>query len=475
MGRFSIAMLEECRYHYITMLNDLLFEMNPWWREPGTRLAGAQPFARRHLEAVLRSLGSGERGIVLLGPRQVGKTVLLKQAIEVLLGLRPSPLGEPAPGLPPQNVTFASFDDDRITADLSLRDVQTVKPPGVDDTLPRFFFFDEISRVPRWDQALKQAIDHTRHGPDQKDHRIAASDSAASLLGKGRIESGQGRWDEIEVESWTFREFLALAAPAGDPPENVLLRFPNALELYLARGGFPAHAYSAASTPEVHERLRADIVDVAIYKDLARQGIDADRARRFFVFLAQESGAEQNLNDRSVDLDADKRSLEGWLALLQAGRLIRRLDRYAASHKAASRLKPISKYFVADHGLVAALSVGRRDSPPADERVIETVVYRHLRELPRARLWYFRDRKGECDFVVEDEDGVTAIEVTTADPARHGKLERFRETAARLGARRSLVIHSGLEQEERSGIALLPLHRFLLDPSLAVRDAGGGP
>ncbi|MBI4878835.1 MAG: DUF4143 domain-containing protein [Planctomycetes bacterium] len=197
--------------------------------------------------------------------------------------------------------------------------------------------------------------------------------------------------------------------------------------------------------------------------------------RRFFVYLAQESGAEQNLADRAADLDVDKRSLEGWLALLQAAGLIRRLDRHPASSKAGPRLNPIAKYFAADHGLVAALSVGRGASITANARVVETVVYRHLRELTRSGLSYFRDSKGECDFVVDAEDRLTAIEVTTADPSRHSKLERLKEAAQRLGAEQSVVIHCGLEEVERSGVLLLPLHRFLLDPWLAIRRPEGMP
>lgn len=447
------------------MLIDLLHDANPWWRDRATERSRSQSHSRKHLREIVSALAIGERAVALVGPRQVGKTVLLKQAVEVLLNLRADPAGGGPTGIPPQNITYFSFDDDRIATDLSPRDVVDAKPHGLDESLPRFFLFDEISRAQKWDAWLKQAVDRTRHGAHPLAHRFTVSDSASSLLAKGRVESGLGRWDELEVEPWTFREFLSLDPDV--PPEDAMRRDPGAFDRYLIRGGFPAHALSKAPPEVVRERLRADIVDVAIYKDLARQRINTDLARRFFVYLAQESGTEQKLTARSLDLGVDKRSLESWLELLQTAGLIRRLDRLAASQKASSRLRPISRYFAADHGLVSALSFHHGAPPATNPRLLETVVFRHLREVTRstgARLSYFRDARLECDFVLETDDLAIAVEVSTADPRKHGKLKRLHETADRIGADRSVVIHAGIEETESSGIQLLPLHRFLLDP-----------
>ncbi len=458
------------------MLNDLLHDANPWWKESPRPLLRSETHARSHLGEILASLESGERAMALVGPRQVGKTVLLKQAVEVLLNIRRDTGGGNPAGIPPQNVTYFSFDDDRIETDLSPRDVVSVEPHGLDPRLPRYFLLDEISRAHKWDAWLKQAVDRTRHGPGRAEHRFVVCDSASSLLTEGRVESGLGRWDELEVEPWTLREVLSLD-PATDP-EDILRRDPAVFDRYLLRGGFPGYSLSKASLETSLQRLRSDIVDVAIYKDLASQRIHTDLARRFFVYLARESGAEQNLSSRALDLGVDRRSLESWLALLQTTGLIRRLDRLAVTGKASSRLRPISRYFATDHGLVSALTVGEERDPTKNARLVETVVFRHLRELARStrgQVGYYRDRSYECDFVLDAEDRRIAIEVTTADPRKHSKLRRIAEVTRRVDAEHAVVIHSGLEESREGWMWLLPLHRFLLAPEAVLERAGTQP
>lgn len=454
------------------MLNALLHDANPWWsKPPNGSFLPLQPFARGRLRDILRTLRPGERAVSLVGPRQVGKTVLLKQTVEVLLGLRRDPTGNESEPLPPQNVTYFSFDDDRITRDVSPREVVDAKPPGVDESLPRYFILDEVSRAHRWDVWLKAAVDRSRHGPGQVDHRFLVSDSASTLLAGGRQESGLGRWDEVRIEPWTLGELLSL--DPSETPDEALRRDPTLYERYLARGGFPGHALSPETDDIVQARIRANIVDVAIYKDLDRHLQKADLARRFFVYLAQESGTEQNLSARAADLGVDRRSVENWLALLRRAALVHLLDRQSRSGKASARLKAITRCFVVDHGIVAALSLAEM-RPLANARLVETAVFRHLREValdPRSRLTYFRDDQGESDFVLEVAGMTIAVEATTAAPRRHGKLARFRHAAERIGAQRMVVIHGGLEEGEIDGTILLPLHRFLIEPTLVLGSA----
>ena len=159
---------------------------------------------------------------------------------------------------------------------------------------------------------------------------------------------------------------------------------------------------------------------------------------------------------------------------MRAASLVHRLDRIPIG-KASSRLRP-PRYFVTDHGLVSALSHGRHRSPATNAHLVETVVFRHLREVAKrvgATLSYFRDANSECDFIIDGPDHKTAIEVTTSGhPAK--KLQNLHRIADGIGADRSFVIHTGLEETDRSGIRLLPLHRFLLRPEsvLAAQEPG---
>lgn len=120
---------------------------------------------------------------MLVGPRQVGKTVALMQTIDELLDL----------GWPPGNLTYFDFSDPRLTAEILPTQVAETTTPHLDPQQPRALLFDEISRAVHWDLWLKNVVD--RGGC-----RVAVTDSASSLLRAGTRESGQGRWDQVRIE-----------------------------------------------------------------------------------------------------------------------------------------------------------------------------------------------------------------------------------------------------------------------------------
>lgn len=405
---------------------------------------------------------------MLLGPRQVGKTTLLKQLADDLLDR----------GWPARNLTYFDLEDFRLKREVHPEEIADLRPPGADPDLPHVFLLDELQHVPRWDRWLKYAVDN-RLG------RIVATGSAASLLREGGRESGLGRWDEILLEGLTYREFLALTAGlvsatdagSGSTRETSrgLAADPELVERYLALGGFPAHATSDDPSL-VRERLRMDVVDRAIRRDLGGQVDDPERLRRLFVYLAQQSGAEQNASDRAADLGVDPRTVSRWTDLLEDTFLISVLPRGTTSRKASSRLRGRPKLYAADHGLVTAFAETSPRDSEVRSRVFEAVVYRHLREMTRARggeLRYLRWGDGlEVDFVLEVEGERLAIEVTQSLQPRADKRGTLVRAADRAGANRASLIHGGFAEGDIEGVAFVPLAQFLSDPA---SELFGGP
>jgi predicted AAA+ superfamily ATPase len=432
----------------------ILEDQNPWWRESAYRSARRHPVRRDLQRLVLTQLLRLEdrRALVLLGPRQVGKTVLLKQVVDDLLDA----------DLAPANLTYFDFSDDRLTEEISPRDIAGAPPVGYASDQPRILLLDEVRLAGDWARWLKQAV-------DAGGMRIVVTDSAASLLREGSRESGQGRWDEHRLEGLSFREFLRLQAGPEETAEAILRRAPNLLERYLALGGFPEHARSD-EFPEVRRRLRGDIADRAILRDLATAGVDIGRVKDLFVYLVQDSGAELNAESRGNDLKADPRSIREWVRLLSETLLVAPLER--RTRQAAASLRSRSRLFAADHGLVAAFAA----SPLGDERVrariFEAVVFRHLREAARqlqAELTYFRqDEEREIDFVLEVGGMTVGIEVTSSARVRKEKLAKVKKAGELLGADRLLLVHGGFIEEAGDRVQPVPLARFLLDPIVAL-------
>jgi len=439
---------------------DLLHDMNPAWMDPRARAASRFPVRRKLHAQLLQHLSSSERrAAVMLGPRQVGKTTLLLQLADDLVD---------KVGVAPPNVTYFDFSDDRLPLEgISPRDVVDFAPPGVRQDQPRFFLFDEVGRGARWAQWLKNAVD-ARHG------RFIVTDSASTLLLQGGRESGLGRWDEYRIEALSMREYLAFQALPDESLESTLRRLPSPFERYLSFGGRPEHVL-AESLTDVRRRIRADTVDRAIRRDLLRYDVDVERVRELFVYLVTDSGAifdaaaRARLLQRPGASPVDRRSLEKWVRLLEETMLIVRLDPFAraATGKLAGRSYP--KLYASDHGLVVAFSgvADPLEDPAVRGRAFEAAVFRHLRECVERTdlaLAYARDKRGaaEVDFVVHEGPKVRALVEVTSGKDPTGKLEQVAAAARDLKARRSIIVHGGMEERRKGDVWLAPAPSFLL-------------
>jgi predicted AAA+ superfamily ATPase len=438
------------------LLSEILQDQNPWWRAAEARRASSYPLRRKLQRKLVGRLWRLEdrRAALVLGPRQVGKTVMLLQTADDLLGQ----------GWPAANLLYFDFSDERLDEDVEPRRLAEMRPAGFDPRHPHALLLDEVSRAPRWDLWLKQAVDAASGA------RILATDSAAALLLKGGQESGQGRWDEFRLEGLSLEEFGELNSPPGEPADAVLRRSVGLVERYLAVGGFPEHATSS-DFPEIRRRLRGDIADRAIRRDLGRRGVDVERVSRLFAYFVEASGDSFSARKRALDLDADPRSIREWLDLLLQTQLLVQLNR--RHDRAAAGLRSQPKIYAADHGMISAFA----PTPQGEGvrgRLFEAAVFRHLREAAverQASLAFFRSHDGlELDFVVATESELIGIEVTGAARVRPEKLEKVRQAGERLRASRLYLVHGGaVSAEEESGIRLLTLPAFLLDPAALLR------
>lgn len=440
------------------MLQELVAEANPWWRDRGARLGRRFPRRRHAFDELWRRLEDSEtpRGVVLLGPRQSGKTVLIHQLVDALLDA----------GTPPARILRFDFSDDRLSSPApSPRDVLACAPP-VKQGKRVFALLDEVQRVPNWDRWLKHAV-------DEGNIKALATGSSALRLREGAIESGTGRWDEVRIGGLTYSEFLQFSAVEGESREDYLERDPAALERYLALGGSPAHFLETPGL-DLRRRIREDIVDRSILKDLLPTGIDVAKVKDLFVYLAGCSGAQFRAAKRAPDLGSDQRSLRNYLRLLEDAGLVSALNEYplrtsGGKRTARSQLRYRPKIYAADHGPISAFSyqADPTSDPDTRSRIFEATVFRHLRwaanrlgtEVPS----FYRNRDGlEIDFVLALGEGNVGVEVTSK-PGGPGKIKRLSEVANRLSLVRTVLVGAS-PSGGNEDIRAIDLQRFLLDP-----------
>jgi hypothetical protein len=304
---------------------------NPWWDAGAGIDAEYQMFPRRaYLSAFVSLVRQVDvnRAVVLLGPRRVGKTVLVYHCVQNLLD------SKTAPG---RDVFYLSLETPLFTG-LTLESLVGrfrrlfVRPPGA--TL--YVFFDEVQYLRDWQVHLKSLVDTYR------DCRFVATGSAAAALRTKSAESGAGRFTEFVLPPLTFAEYLRFIRReeeliAEAPEESGVQRF-TATNIhglndefinYLNFGGYPEAVFKEGVRADPRRFIKSDIIDKVLLRDLpSLYGIsDVQELNSLFNTLAYNTAGELSLEALSKTAHVTKNTLMRYLEYLEAAFLIRRMRR----------------------------------------------------------------------------------------------------------------------------------------------------
>ena len=210
------------------MKSSVLGRRNDWWTTGRSSVASAYKLARDELRAVIEGLGR-RRIQIIVGPRRVGKSTLMQQAIGHLLEA----------GIDPKRVLFFSCDDPTLFGDDTtigdviecyLSEVLHESAAGLGSRV--YIFIDEIHMYPMWQLWLKNYYD------PQYNIKFVVSGSSASHLFDGARESLLGRTDTLRMmplgfiqfcRFWAeYRESAQVAEFLEAMPDGCLYRDPQA-------------------------------------------------------------------------------------------------------------------------------------------------------------------------------------------------------------------------------------------------------
>ena len=384
------------------------------------------------LESLVERLSEPRRFIqVLLGPRQVGKTTLARQAIERLEG-----------------ASIYATADGPLLEDLIWLEQQweRARHEARRNGEPTTLVLDEVQKIPGWSEVVKRLWD--QDSLDGRDLRVLLLGSSPLLMEQGLGESLAGRFEVLRLRHWGFAEMAAA--------------FGSTLEDFLVFGGYPG----AASLTEDAERFRRYILDALIEpvigRDiLVRTRVDKPVLLRRLFRLGCDYSAQVLSYQRMLGELLDRgntTTLAHYLELLEGAGLLAGLQKFA--DKPLRRRASSPKLLVLNTALMSAVSVPDlrrvREDPPLWGRLVETAVGAHLVNSSagsEVTVYYWREGNLEVDFVLAKHGERIAIEVKSGAGVRSTPgLEAFDK---RFAPRRKLLVGSGG----------LPLEEFLRVPA----------
>lgn len=423
----------------IQNLGETLLTYNPWWKG-GTLPLDVPPFKREAYDLILKNLeASHGLGVLINGPRRVGKTTLINQTIKHLIENG---------GINPARILFFALDDPLVQQlapkdqgaffEEVLKHWSTVAGTAL-RTSPNtlYCFLDEIQKLPQWELYLKRYID--LHYPI----KFVISGSASHTIFRRSLESLLGRLIEIKIPPFSFREYVRFHYPEeyqriaslvrepadlGEPA--ALLKFYNAAEklfdkdkivlwntyadAYAKDGGFPQlwsmpNEYEKATFVDTQFVQRVTLEDLRLIKEVRRPEI----FHQFLRYVFARTGQEYNLEEVAQLIHTSRATLTEALPLLLQTELIKKVERY--SGKPVRLRSTHAKLYVVD--LTLSHAVTKISSSLLGQNrglVSETLVHNMLRLISGvAEIMYYREPRGEqeIDFIVRIGSSLVPIEV----------------------------------------------------------------
>jgi len=360
---------------------------------------------------------------VLMGPRQVGKTTLVKQ----LLAQYSFPWH------------YASADE--ATQPLWLQQQwETIRLKLYSaKSKEALLVIDEIQKIPDWSNLVK--IQWDKDNFENIPIKIILLGSSQLLLQKGLSESLAGRFEVIYLPHWSFTEMKDA--------------FGFTLEEYIWFGGYPGPADLITDESRWKEYIRQSLIETTIMRDILLMArIDKPvLLRNLFDLACSWSGQVLSFNKILGQLkDAgNTTTLAHYLKLLEGAGMIKGLEKYSPSTIRQRASSP--KFQVFNTALMSALSSGQRSEIQAQPEVygrwVESAIGTHLLNQSltgQMELYYWREGNNEVDFVLQKGNKTIGIEVKSG---RNKLSEGIPAFASRFNPAKILLVgREGIPVEE---------------------------
>lgn len=401
---------------------------NPWWTENCIPEYYRDMKPRLYLDIFMPLVQATDlnRALILMGPRRVGKTVMMLHAIQKLID----------DGVPSQNIIYISVEtpiyNNILLEQLFVLACKALGKQNCKNKEQMYVFYDEIQYLKDWEINLKSLVD------TYKSVKFIASGSAAAELQKKSNESGAGRFTDFSLPPLTFYEYIHLRGYRNIIHKNDIHwhdekiacnstmdidKLNDLLLDYINYGGYPEVVFSEKIRENPGQFIRHDIIDKVLLRDLpSLYGItDVQELNSVFTMIAYHSGGQFSYETLAKESGVKKDTLRKYIQYLQAAfliKVIRRTDDTAKKYQRETQFK----IYLTNPSLRCALFQPIREQDNEIGDMVETSVYAQW--IPRAETsisyanWKIGRTQGEVDIVGIDtgkQKPAWAVEIKWTD------------------------------------------------------------
>ena len=343
---------------------------------------------------------------VVMGARQIGKSTVVKQVLKEI------------------DVPYQIYSADNVPASNTAwisncwAAARSIKQNNGWDSI--LLVIDEIQKIANWSEAVKKEWDEDTFY--DRNIKVLLLGSSRVLLEKGLSESLAGRFEEIRMSHWTYKEMKEC--------------FGFSLDQYVFYGGYPGAASLVYDADRFDQYIQSSIIDATINKDILMDTPISKPAllRQTFELGSAYSGNMLSLNKMLGSLqDAGNTStLAGYINLLNESGLLSGLQKYSVDM--SRRKASIPKFQVYNNALKMVYSNLTFEQAVMDRKtwghIFESAVGAYLVSqafVHRFEVFYWRERNDEVDFVLRKKGILVAIEVKSNAEKRTEGLDTFRQ------------------------------------------------
>jgi predicted AAA+ superfamily ATPase len=353
---------------------------NPWWTENEVPAFYQEMRPRMYMDIFYPLVTdlTLNRSIVLMGPRRVGKTVMLFHTIQKLIN----------DGVSPRNIMYISVETP-IYNGVGLEQLFNLCKQTLGKTIADkeqyYLFFDEVQYLKDWEVHLKSLVDTYRNV------RFVVSGSAAAELKRRSDESGAGRFTDFILPPLTFYEYIHLKeyqqlfVPKQMQWDDMTAEYDATIDVerlnqlfidYINYGGYPEVVFSEKIRENPGQFIRHDIIDKVLLRDLpSLYGIqDVQELNSVFTMIAYHSGQQFSYESMSKESGVKKDMLRKYIQYLEAAFLIKVIHRTDNTAKRYQR-EVSFKIYLTNPSLRCALFQPITDSDEKIGDMVETAVY----------------------------------------------------------------------------------------------------